>query len=129
MMMRLDCEEIRDLLSALADGELDSARRKAVSAHLLTCDECSTIAGRLAGARGLVQRDEADAEVPAGFIGRLQDRLDEMEGVESMRRRVRQPGPARRITAVAAAGAIAVSLALILSTVFFMNDDRALELT
>lgn len=125
MNTRSQCEEIRESLSPFVDGELTQARRKAVSAHLLTCDECSEIAGRLMATRGVVQRDDPRAEVPEGFFERLQDRLDAVEGV---RRRVRQPGPARRITAIAAAGAIAVSVALILSTVFFMSNDRALEL-
>ncbi|MFW6156953.1 MAG: anti-sigma factor family protein [Armatimonadota bacterium] len=125
MSMRLECEEIRQSLSAFVDGELDSARRKVVSAHLLTCDECSKLAGRLSAAKGAVERDDADTHVPAGFLERLQERIDAVEGV---RKRVRRPGRARRITAIAAAGAIAVSVALIFSTVYYMNTDRALDL-
>ncbi len=125
MSMRIECEGIRETLSSLVDGELSSAQRKAISAHMLTCDECSKFAGRVMAAKGIVQRDDPQAEAPAGFLDRLQDRLDAVEGV---RRQVRRPGPARRMTAIAAAGAIAVSLALILSTVFFMNNDRALLL-
>ena len=125
MSMRIECAEIRETLSSLVDGELSSAQRKAVSAHMLTCDECSTFAGRVMAAKGIVQRDDPQADVPAGFLDRMQDRLDAVEGV---RRQVRRPGTARRVTAIAAAGAIAVSVALILSTVFFINNDRALTL-
>lgn len=123
--MRPECEDIRESLSPLIDGELSERRRKIVSAHLLSCDECSELAGRFFAAKGVVQRDHPRAEVPSGFMGRLQDRIDAVEGV---RTRVRRPGRARRITAIAAAGAIAVSLAIILSTVFFMNNDYALNL-
>ncbi len=125
MRMKLECKDIRELLSALVDGELDSAQRKAVSAHLLTCEECSAVAGRYMAAHGIVQRDDPQEDAPAGFFERLQDRID---GTDGVRARVRRAGPTRRITAIAAVGAIAVSLALILSTIFFINTDRALEL-
>lgn len=125
MRYECDCEDIRDLLSALADGEIDARRRKLVAAHLMNCPDCSRDAGRLLAAKGLVQRDESHAEVPAGFMSRLNDRLDE---VSNVRRRVHSHAPARRITALAAAGAIAVSIAIIFSTAFFMRTDRGLEL-
>lgn len=125
MSMKPECEEIRESLSPLVDGELSDGRRKAVSAHLLTCDECSEAVGRLVAAKGLVQRAHPQSEAPAGFMNRLQERIDVVEGV---RERVRQPGRARRITAIAAAGAIAVSVAVILSTIFFINNDQALQL-
>ncbi|MGI5820177.1 MAG: hypothetical protein ACOX9R_18990, partial [Armatimonadota bacterium] len=65
------------------------------------------------------------AEAPAGFMTRLQERIDAVEGARTT---VRQPGRPRRITAIAAAGAIAVSAAIILSTIFFIGNDQALEL-
>lgn len=119
------CEGMKDLLSALMDDELDAGRRKFVGAHLLSCSNCSNEAGRLIAAKGLVLRDETQAEAPAGFMDRLQDRLDD---VSEVRQRVHHHAPARRMTAIAAAGAIAVSVALILSTSFFMRTDRALDL-
>lgn len=128
MNIRDRCEDVRESLSPLIDGELSEARRKVVSAHLLTCDECSELAGRLVAARGVVQRDDPQAESPAGFMARFQERLDAVDGVEHVRKRIRRPGRARRITAIAAAGAIAVSVAIILSTVFFLNNDQALNL-
>lgn len=120
--MSNECEDVRELLSALVDGELDAAQRKVVSAHLITCDECSREVGRLVGARGLTQREAVAATVPAGFLERLRQRLDAVDGVVSRRR------PARRLIGIAAVGAIAISIAIIFSTVFFMNADRAGEL-
>ena len=120
MSMRIDCEQVRELLSSLVDGELSSAQRKIVSAHMLTCDECSTFGGRILAAKGIVLRDEPEADAPAEFFERMQERLDAVEGV---RHQVRRPGPARRMTAIAAMGAIAVSVALILSTVFFIGVE------
>ncbi|MBD3292795.1 MAG: hypothetical protein GF393_07700, partial [Armatimonadia bacterium] len=128
MSIRARCEDVRESLSPFVDGELSETRRKIVSSHLLTCDECSELAGRLMAARGVVQRDDPQAEAPAGFMARLQDRLDEVDGVEGVRKRIRQPGRPRRITAIAAAGAIAVSVAIILSTAFFIGNDQALNL-
>ncbi len=123
--MTSSCEAVRELLSALLDGELDERRRKAVCAHLLVCPDCSREAGRIAGAKGLVQREARPQEAPAGFRARLGERLDRIDGVREC---VRRSAPARRLTAIAALGAIAVSLALILSTAYLMNADRALEL-
>lgn len=125
MNIRLDCESIRDDLSSLIDGELSDERRRAVAAHLLTCHDCSQFAGRLVAAKGLVQRDDPQAEAPAGFMARLHEQIDAVEGV---RHRVRQPGRPRRLTAIAAAGAIAASIAIIFSTIFFIQNDQALEL-
>ena len=125
MSMRIDCEQVRELLSSLVDGELSSAQRKIVSAHMLTCDECSTFGGRILAAKGIVLRDEPEADAPAEFFERMQERLDAVEGV---RHQVRRPGPARRMTAIAAMGAIAVRVALILSTVYYINTARALTL-
>ena len=122
--MTSSCEAVRELLSALVDGELDKRRRKVVCAHLLVCPDCSREAGRIAGAKGLVQREAQPQEAPAGFHARLRERLDRIDGV---RDRVHRSAPARRLTAITALGAIAVSLALILSTVYVMNADRALE--
>ncbi|MFP4249008.1 MAG: anti-sigma factor family protein [Armatimonadota bacterium] len=125
MNAKAECREVMDALSSLVDGELSDAKRHVVSAHLLTCDECSNAAGRMMAAKRLVERDDPQAEAPAGFMNRLHEQLDAVEGV---RERVRQPGRPRRITAIVAAGAIAVSLAIIFSTVFFIDNDQALEL-
>ncbi|MFW6437886.1 MAG: anti-sigma factor family protein [Armatimonadota bacterium] len=123
--MMLNCEDIQEELSSLIDGELSDERQHAVSAHLLTCDRCSESAGRLMAAKRLVQRDNPHAEAPAGFMNRLHDHID---AVEVVRQRVRQPGRPRRLTALVAVGAIAMSLAIIFSTIFFISNDQSLEL-
>ncbi|MFW5866370.1 MAG: anti-sigma factor family protein [Armatimonadota bacterium] len=125
MKMRLHCEEIQEELSSLIDGELGEERRQVVSAHLLGCGACSEMAGRLVAAKGLLQRENPQVEAPAGFMNRLHDHLD---AVEQVRERVRQPGRPRRLTAMVAAGAIAMSLAIIFSTIFFISNDQSLEL-
>ncbi len=125
MRYELECEDIRELVSALADDELDGRLRKLVSAHLLMCPDCSREAGELMAARGLVVRQATNAEVPIGFMDRMHARLDE---VSEVREHVHQHSPTRRMTVIAAAGAIAVSVAIIISTVFFMRTDRAFDL-
>jgi hypothetical protein len=125
MKIKVECEDVREELSPLIDGELSGARRKIVSAHLLECNECSETMGQLVATKALTRRESTQADVPAGFMNRLQDSIDAVEGV---RERVRRPGRSRRLTAMAAAGAIAVSLAIIFSTIFFMNNDQALQL-
>ncbi|MGC9317387.1 MAG: anti-sigma factor family protein [Armatimonadota bacterium] len=121
------CRETRELLSALVDDELDARRRKMVAAHLLVCPECSQRVGELTAAKRLVEREARPAEpVPEGFFSRLRARLDDAEGRPA---RARSVPAVRRLVGIAAVGAIAISIAFILSTVYFMSTDRALELT
>lgn len=121
----MGCEENRELLSALVDGELDDARRRLLAAHLLTCAECRAVAGELVAARGLAQRTERDAEVPVGFHARMRANLDRIDGVRS---RTHRSPVARRLIGIAAAGAIAVLLAVVFVTTSVINADRALDL-
>ncbi len=123
--MATGCEEIRELLSALVDGELDETCRKIISAHVLTCPECRRLAGGLVAAKGLTHRSAPGVDVPVGFHARLRARLDRVDGVRS---RVAASRPARRLVAIAAVGAIAASIAVIFSTVYLINADRALAL-
>jgi len=123
--MATGCEQTTELLSALVDGELDDDRRKVLATHILTCPECSRMAGALMAAKRVTQRSSADVEAPAGFHARLRARLDQVDGVRS---RVAASRPARRLVGIAAMGAIAVSIAIIFSTVYLINADRALSL-
>lgn len=120
--MAPECRQTRDLLSALVDGELDDDRRKIVSAHVLSCPECSRVVGGLLAAKRMTERATQDAGVPAGFYAHVRSRLDE---VDSVRSRVMRSAPARRLVGIAAVGAIAVSLAIIFSTIFYIKTDRA----
>ncbi len=123
--MASGCEQTRELLSALVDGELDDERRKVLAAHILTCPECSRIAGALMAAKRVTERAAAEVEAPVGFHARLRARLDQVDGV---RTRIGASRPARRLVGIAAMGAIAVSIAIIFSTVYMINADRALTL-
>lgn len=123
--MAMGCEQNRELLSALLDGELDDARRTVLAAHLLTCEECRQTVGELAATRGLAQRPARDAETPVGFYARMRANLDRIDGVRS---RAHQSPPVRRLVAIAAVGAVAVLLAVIISTTAMMRTDRALDL-
>lgn len=123
--MTIGCEENRELLSALVDGELDDARRTVLAAHLLACAQCRGVAADLVAARGLAQRAGRDAEVPVGFHARLRANLDRMDGV---RTRAQHSPVARRLIGIAAAGAIAVLLAVVFVTTSVINADRALDL-
>ncbi|MGD9496206.1 MAG: anti-sigma factor [Armatimonadota bacterium] len=123
--MARGCEQFRELLSALVDDELDEARRKVVSAHLLTCEECGRLAGELLAAKGVARREAEAVALPLGFHERLRVRLNQ---VDEVRGRVRASRPLSRVIGIAAAGTIAVSIAIILSTIYLMNADQALTL-
>lgn len=44
-----DCDEVRDAISALADGELAPVGRREIEAHVATCAPCEAFETRLAG--------------------------------------------------------------------------------
>ncbi|HXT01055.1 MAG TPA: anti-sigma factor [Elusimicrobiota bacterium] len=84
------CEEASELLGALADGELEPARRAAAEAHLSACAAC---AGRLRALRGLSSAVRAEApyhRAPADLRARVERALRGSRGpaLSSWRARV-----------------------------------------
>jgi hypothetical protein len=70
----LNCEQVWREVSNYVDGEVDAALRATMDEHFKTCKRCASV---LAGTRNVVQLygDERMLEVPAGFSGRLENRL------------------------------------------------------
>jgi anti-sigma factor RsiW len=79
----MNCEQTRELLSPLIDGELDARSRTEVEAHLAECTECRTMAARIE----TIGRDIAAAgrvPAPAGLAARVRASL-QAEAGESLR--------------------------------------------
>lgn len=68
------CEEIRSLLSAYLDGELEPVELQAVEGHLPDCSRCRDELELLRGTVGLV-RSLPEEELPEGFSERLRHHL------------------------------------------------------
>ncbi len=73
--MRIDCKHVWEHISAYIDGEVDAALRAEIDRHLETCEICSAV---LDSTRNVVvlMADDRVFELPAGFSGRLHERLE-----------------------------------------------------
>jgi hypothetical protein len=71
------CEQVWREISNYVDGEVDTALRSAMEEHFRTCQRCASV---LAGVRNvtLLYGDERMLQVPAGFSGRLESRLEKL---------------------------------------------------
>ncbi|MDX2193643.1 MAG: zf-HC2 domain-containing protein [Gemmatimonadales bacterium] len=73
----LACREVLAELSAYLDGELPSARREALEAHLHACDTCTRFGGRVAGVvtalRASLRDEAADAAAVTRALARWRD--------------------------------------------------------
>ena len=61
MKTKLTCDEIRSDLSALLDGELPEEQRRAVEAHVASCDACRARLDKLSSTRRVLRARPAEA--------------------------------------------------------------------
>ena len=66
-------EEARDLLAAYALGAVDDLERRAIEAHLRTCDPCTEELGALRGPAEALAVGVEPVPLPAGFAQRVLD--------------------------------------------------------
>jgi anti-sigma factor RsiW len=73
--MRIDCKHVWEYISAYIDGDVDAELRTHIDRHLETCEICSAV---LDSTRNVVvlMADGRVFELPAGFSGRLHERLE-----------------------------------------------------
>lgn len=71
--MPKECQEVRERLSALLDGELTAASRAAVGAHLQSCDACRFELAQLSALEGSLAH--LAAPVPPHLAERVLARL------------------------------------------------------
>ena len=108
----MDCEHTRDLAAELALGIADGADRARALRHLAECAECRRAVEELTAVADELLLLAPVAEPPAGFEGRVLERLP----VSPRRRRSPRLAVARRLlvplATAAAAAAIAVGVVL-----------------
>lgn len=73
-MTRLDCHDVRDLLTAFHDDELQGEERSAVADHLNGCIPCAAELRALEAQKARVRLSGTFA-LPTGFEARMRDRL------------------------------------------------------
>jgi hypothetical protein len=114
-----DCERLRELAAELALGIADGEDRAWALEHLAGCSECRAEVDRLAAVADELTLVAPPAEPPAGFEGRVVERL----GTAPVRvARTRRLVPSIRAGLAAAAAAVVAAAAVWLAT----SDDRDL---
>lgn len=70
----MTCEEIKELLSAYADGELVSQEKLLVQVHVSSCENCSRLAGELKSLKLALSR-VPQKELPDMFMASLKQKM------------------------------------------------------
>jgi anti-sigma factor RsiW len=119
-MSAMNCDEARELLDALADGELADAERGLVEQHLATCPGCRDEFAAIRALSAQVRR-AAGFATPGGLDGRIRQALAADEDETRKRSAVAVLLPSGRrlialshLVAALAGGAIAASVAVII---------------
>ena len=85
-MTRVDCGEVRDLLTAYLDDELPVAERTPVKDHLAACPECASALAAQAALRARI-RTAGTFDMPASLELKVRDRLGVVDLEKSKGRR------------------------------------------
>ncbi|MGH7249247.1 MAG: anti-sigma factor family protein, partial [Pseudomonadota bacterium] len=99
----MSCDEIRELLSAYIDGELDAARSLEVERHLEGCAACEAVSARLRDLGEAVRTHAPYYRAPAS----LRSRLRASVGVPA-----KEKAPARAWGRWAMAASLVIAVAL-----------------
>lgn len=110
--------DVRDLLPALARGELEGSQLVAVEAHLATCATCRAELAVITEARTVMHVTPSvdTARIAEAVVRAARVRRDATADVVRARRRSRIAPPSRRVW-LAAASVVAVAGAALLATI------------
>ena len=79
------CEESKDLLEALIDGELESRTAETMLAHLAACEPCSRLEKDLAGEQAIYSAYRRDVEVTPAMWRAVEKRIGLEDGDQTRR--------------------------------------------
>jgi anti-sigma factor RsiW len=122
----MNCHEATPLISALADGEVDRARSRAIRTHLRTCPDCEKKHQDILDLRSRLRKEVSYFAAPPALRARIADLP-----VDAARSRDRiQPGRWRWLASGAFAGCAATILAWVVGTSLLTwraNEDFVAE--
>jgi anti-sigma factor RsiW len=116
----MTCDEVRPLLNARVDDEIDPIQRAALDSHVDSCSSCSTELYNLQSVRDAVRGEMPYYKAPLGFRNRVRDAL---RGAEYLDNRAHR-------TSWRAWGAIAATLLFcaLTATPFLINAHNQRQL-
>lgn len=72
----MKCIKVQDLLPAYIEGKLAPGKRDEIDSHIRQCGECSEFLREFNKTAGLLETRQ-DIELPAGYLGRLNAKLND----------------------------------------------------
>lgn len=113
----MNCEGVRDRLSAYVDEELDELSRLQVRSHLQRCQPCAAEEAALRSMVGILHEvaEATEVAVPADFRQKLRARLQELPPPVVQPRKHAQPPLWRRWRLPAAAAAVAAGITFLVN--------------
>ncbi len=112
----MSCDKF-ELISAYYDGELSKEDAAAAELHLSSCDECRRFLADITAVSGACTREE----VPAGFVDKVMEKLDEPTSLPKKRFKLRFT----LVAALIALGMLAASGSF--GNLFGLLDKRAAD--
>lgn len=133
----MSCDELEQIAPELALGTLDDDTRAEASKHIDACNDCRTEVARLREVTASLLLLAPEASPPAGFEGRVLDRIARLDGIGHTSspapsqtatrvptgRRSKQGPQRRRVVAAAAALIVLAGLAMTAWAVFSPNGE------
>ncbi len=119
----MDCQQVREHLSASIDGALSPEKQRAVELHLGGCEDCSKFLALELKTKRLLRQRLSQPEVPSGLRERIIQAIGDASAASSRRRwapPLWQRGPA---AILALAGVVALVVAL---TIYYAGP-RSIE--
>ncbi|MBD3246067.1 MAG: hypothetical protein GF333_03555 [Candidatus Omnitrophica bacterium] len=105
----MDCEHIKELLSAYLDGELSVDQRQRVEEHLFACAGCRQELDELKSVSGLL-RSMGDDRAPADFRDRVRARMKDRSRLDRFLRSLTRNPQVKIPVGLAVAGLIALAV-------------------
>jgi anti-sigma factor RsiW len=107
----MNCNQVRELISAYADGELDAEQRVAAEAHLRDCAQCSRALESLTMLKSAMQDATLSYNVPGALQKKIAALIDKAAGMPKVDTSPRRGIWKYALLAVAAGLVLAVGVA------------------
>ena len=126
--MQTDHDELKSLIAPYLLGALSADEKRALDAHLRTCDECAREARSLGAGTEMLADQVGPVDLPAGLAERIVAAAQPVEAATGIRaRRALARRPARRWAVLGIAAGVALVVAITALTAGLLETRSRLE--
>jgi anti-sigma factor RsiW len=118
---QMTCDEVKTLLNAYFDGELDAAQKAKLESHLAECRLCAADLEKLQGVRTAIREDMVYHEAPGVLGDRIRFALRGAEYLDRSKPHRAKPRPRWPVWSSAAAAVVLLGL---ISAPFLVNQHN-----